>query len=220
MKLHSEGRQFVNISCMLAAIIILLINLFFPIQTCFHFIIYIIIAFSLFMIIYFFRIPRRNFIQKENALLSSADGKVVVIEKVYEKEFFKNERIQISVFMSLANAHINWVPCTGTIIYKKYHPGKYFIASHPKSSELNEHMSVVIRDKQNNELLIRQIAGSVAKRIVCYAEEGKIMEQCSELGFIKFGSRVDIFLPLNADVKVNLGQKVKGGIDVIAILNK
>ena len=124
--------------------------------------------------------------------------------------------IQVSVFMSLYNIHINWLPFSGKIVYVKYHAGKYIIASHPKSSEHNEHASVVVENSKGKAVLIRQIAGAIAKRIVCYAKEGREMPQCSELGFIKFGSRVDLFLPLEAEIKVKLGQKVKGGIDAIA----
>lgn len=220
MKIHSEGKQTINIAWMIAAIIIMTINILFPNQTWMHLLFYIIILKILFVVIYFFRVPKRIFNINENLILSSADGKVVAIEEVFENEYFKSKRIQVSVFMSVYNVHINWVPFSGQIKYQKYHPGKYLIASHPKSSELNERTSVVVQNENGNEVLIRQIAGAVARRVVCYAKPDNYMEQCSELGFIKFGSRVDFFLPLDAEIKVQLGQKVRGGINTIAIFKQ
>ncbi len=220
MKLHREGNQTINITFMLTAILVMAINLISPIQTFVHVIAYIIILKILFIIIYFFRVPKRDYIYNEDLILSSADGKVVAIEEVFENEYFKDKRIQISVFMSVYNVHINWVPFSGYITYHKYHPGKYIIASHPKSSELNERTTIVVKDNKGNEVLIRQIAGALARRVVCYAKQGDYMQQSSELGFIKFGSRVDFFLPIDSEIKVKLGQKVRGGIDTIAVFRQ
>lgn len=141
----------------------------------------------------------------------------MVIEKTFEKEYFKDERWQVSVFMSPLNVHVNRYPINGLVTYLKYHPGKYLVAWHPKSSELNERASVVIKNSKGQEILVRQIAGAVARRIVTYAKEGLQIRQGEELGFIKFGSRADIFLPLDADIQVTLNQKVKGNVDVIAL---
>ena len=149
-------------------------------------------------------------------MLSSVDGKVVVIEEVFEKEYFKDKRLQVSVFMSPINVHVTRYPVGGTVTYSKYHPGKYLVAWHPKASEENERTTVVVKNDIIGEVLFRQIAGALAKRIVNYAEEGQKVEQTTDSGFIKFGSRVDIFLPLDAKIKVELNQKVKGGISIIA----
>jgi len=167
--------------------------------------------------LWFFRSPLRPVFPDENSILCPADGKIVVIEKTFEKEYFKDERWQVSVFMSPLNVHVNRYPINGLVTYLKYHPGKYLVAWHPKSSELNERASVVIKNSKGQEILVRQIAGAVARRIVTYAKEGLQIRQGEELGFIKFGSRADIFLPLDADIQVTLNQKVKGNVDVIAL---
>jgi len=169
------------------------------------------------LIVWFFRNPSRPVIPDENVILCPADGKVVVIEKTFEKEYFNDERWQISIFMSPLNVHVNRFPVSGQVTYCKYHPGKYLVAWHPKSSELNERSTVVIKHTKGQEILVRQIAGAVARRIVPYAKKGMQIQQGDELGFIKFGSRVDIFLPLDAEIKVSLNQKVKGNVDLIAI---
>lgn len=166
-------------------------------------------------ILAFFRNPRRLFPLNENHVLSPADGKVVVIEEVYEPEYFKDNRIQVSIFMSPANVHINRYPINGKATYVKYHPGKYLVAWHPKSSTENERSTIVIENKSIT-LLLRQIAGAVARRIVFYSKEGGEVRQADELGFIKFGSRVDVFLPIHTTIKIKLGEKVLGGITKIA----
>lgn len=166
--------------------------------------------------IWFFRSPLRPVFPDENTVFCPADGKIVVVEKTIEKEYFNDERWQVSVFMSPLNVHVNRYPISGLVTYFKYHPGKYLVAWHPKSSELNERSTVVIKNTKGQEILVRQIAGAVARRIVTYAKEGIQIRQGDELGFIKFGSRVDIFLPLDAEIKVTLNQKVKGNVDVIA----
>lgn len=165
---------------------------------------------------YFFRNPKRYIVAEDDIVLSPCDGKVVAIEEVYEPEYFKDKRLQVSIFMSPTNVHVNWTPISGEVTYSKYHPGKYLVAWHPKSSVKNERTSIVIEDEDGVEVLVRQIAGALARRIVNYCEEGKEMEQGNQLGFIKFGSRIDLFLPLDTKVEVDLKQKVKGGKTVIA----
>lgn len=164
----------------------------------------------------FFRVPKRVTTQDESTIFAPADGKVVAIEEVLEDEFLNKRCIQVSVFMSVWNVHINWFPMKGAIKYYKYHAGEYLVAWHPKSSTHNERTTVVIERNDGVAILLRQIAGAVARRIVCYAEEGKQVDQCSEMGFIKFGSRVDIYLPLDAAVQVKINQKVTGNKSVIA----
>ena len=176
----------------------------------------IIILIVLFLILQFFRNPKRDFKLNTNQVLSAVDGKVVVIEEVFEKEYFKDKRLQISVFMSPLNVHVTRYPVSGSVVYNKYHPGKFLVAWHPKSSEENERTTVVVKSLEFGEIMYRQIAGAVAKRIVNYAEEGQDAFQTSDSGFIKFGSRVDIFLPLGTKINVKLDQKVKGGITVLA----
>ena len=176
----------------------------------------IIVLIVLFLILQFFRNPKRDFKLNINQVLSAVDGKVVVIEEVFEKEYFKDKRLQISVFMSPLNVHVTRYPVSGSIVYNKYHPGKFLVAWHPKSSEENERTTVVVKSLEFGEIMHRQIAGAVAKRIVNYAEEGQEVFQTSDSGFIKFGSRVDIFLPLGTKINVKLNQKVKGGITILA----
>ena len=171
------------------------------------------------MILWFFRNPKRNIIIDDNVILSPADGKVVDIKEVNENEFFKDDRIKISIFLSITNIHVTRFPISGKIIYNKYHPGKYLLAWHPKSSEKNERTSVVISNNSFGNILYRQIAGAVARRIVNYAKTNLEVIQGEDSGFIKFGSRVDIFLPLNSNISVKKGQNVKGGITILSIKN-
>jgi phosphatidylserine decarboxylase len=168
-------------------------------------------------IISFFRVPSRSFVTSEEYIVSPADGKVVVIEEAYDEEYFKEKRLQISIFMSPANVHQNRNPVSGEVVYSKYHKGKYLVAWHPKSSTLNERHSVVIMNKKG-EVLVKQIAGAVARRIVNYLKVGQKADQSAEMGFIKFGSRVDVLLPLGSKVEVKLNQVVTGGITVLARL--
>ena len=169
------------------------------------------------LIVQFFRNPFRNTVINENHVIAPADGKVVVIEEVEEPEYFKDKRKQVSIFMSPVNVHVNRNPIAGIIKYAKYHPGKYLVAWHPKSSTENERTTVVIAGSKA-EVLFRQIAGALAKRIVYYVKEGDKVEQGSEMGFIKFGSRIDIYLPLDATINVKLDQKTRGGETVVATL--
>ena len=168
------------------------------------------------LVLQFFRNPKRAFLVDDNTVVSPVDGKVVVIEEVFEKEYFKDKRLQVSVFMSPINVHVTRHPISGTVKYSKYHPGKYLVAWHPKASEENERTSVVVENSSIGAVLYRQIAGALAKRIVNYAQEGQTVIQGSDSGFIKFGSRVDLYLPLGTKLDVTLNQKVKGGLSTIA----
>jgi phosphatidylserine decarboxylase len=169
------------------------------------------------LIVQFFRNPFRNTIINENHVIAPADGKVVVIEEVEETEYFKDKRRQVSIFMSPVNVHVNRNPISGIVKYAKYHPGKYLVAWHPKSSTENERTTVVIAGSKA-EVLFRQVAGALAKRIVYYVKEGDMATQGGEMGFIKFGSRIDLYLPLSAKIEVSLQQKTKGGETVVATL--
>jgi phosphatidylserine decarboxylase len=171
-----------------------------------------------FFILSFFRIPTRDLTKGENHVVCPADGKVVVIEEIFDEEYFKDKRLQVSIFMSPANVHVNRSPVSGTVVYSKYHKGKYLVAWHPKSSTENERHSVVIKNDKG-EILVKQIAGALAKRIVNYLKVDQQTEQSAEMGFIKFGSRVDVLLPVGTKIDVELNQKVKGGVTVLATLS-
>ncbi|MDG2475422.1 MAG: phosphatidylserine decarboxylase family protein [Flavobacteriaceae bacterium] len=175
----------------------------------------VLILIQFLLILWFFRNPKRNVTTNSEQILSPADGKIVDINKVDEKEFFNDKRIRVSIFLSPLNIHVNRYPVSGEVTYSKHHHGNYIVAWHPKSSEKNERTSVVIKNKKFGEILYRQIAGTVARRIVNYAQKNIHVKQGEDSGFIKFGSRVDLFLPLNTDVKVKVGDKVKGGITII-----
>ena len=167
----------------------------------------------------FFRVPtKRKITHEENAVVSSADGEIVAIEEVEEKEYFHDKRIQISVFMSAYDVHVNWFPMDGVVSYVKYHPGKKLFAINPKSSELNERNSLAVRDEKGREVLFRQVAGVMARRIVCNIKEGDKAEVGKEFGMIKFGSRVDFFLPCGSDIQVEVGDKIVGQVTVLAYL--
>ncbi|WP_077922390.1 phosphatidylserine decarboxylase family protein [Spirosoma sp. 209] len=170
------------------------------------------------LIVQFFRVPNRALTLHDAQIIAPADGTIVVIEETEESEYFKERRRQISIFMSPLNVHVNRNPVSGVVRYFKYYPGKYLVAWHPKSSTENERTTIVIQAKNGVEVLFRQIAGAVARRIRWYVKEGQPVEQGQEMGFIKFGSRVDVFLPLDADVKVNIGERTKGGVTVLAEL--
>ncbi len=170
-------------------------------------------------VLWFFRNPKRKIVIDNDKVLSPADGKIVNIEKVKENEFFQDERIRISIFLSITNVHVTRFPISGKVIYNKYNPGQYLVAWHPKSSEKNERTSVVIKNNFFGDILYRQIAGVVARRIVNYAKTDLEVIQGEDSGFIKFGSRVDIFLPLNSNISVKKGQSVKGGVTILSIKN-
>jgi phosphatidylserine decarboxylase len=168
------------------------------------------------IIVYFFRVPVRSGTYEDREIVAPADGKVVAIEQVQESEYFNDRRIQVSIFMSPVNVHVNWYPIGGTVKYYKYHPGKYLVAWHPKSSTDNERSTVVVEHAVHGPVLFRQIAGALARRICTYSKEGEQVEKGTEFGFIKFGSRVDVLLPLTAEVIVELGSRVTGSTTVIA----
>jgi phosphatidylserine decarboxylase len=172
----------------------------------------------LILVLQFFRNPKRTTSKNEKHLIAPVDGKVVIVEEVFEKEYFKDKRIQISIFMSPLNVHVTRYTMSGIVNFSKYHPGKYLVAWHPKSSELNERTTIVLENKIFGEVLYRQIAGAVARRIVNYAEKGSEVVQGEDAGFIKFGSRVDLFLPLKTQIDVKVDDLVKGGIQRIAHL--
>jgi phosphatidylserine decarboxylase len=178
----------------------------------------VILCFFMVFITWFFRVPDRKGVDDANAVTSVADGKVVIIQKVYEKEYLKRDCIQVSVYMNFFDVHANFWPVSGNVSYYQYHPGKYLLAFLPKSSEKNEHSSVAI-NLDDDEVFFRQIAGTFARRIVCYAKVGNQVERGKQCGVIKFGSRIDLFLPLDADIKVKIGDKVKACDSVIAELN-
>jgi len=218
MKIHKEGYQTIFIVLLAIAATLFSINYFNPQQTLFHYFLYLLATGFFIFIVRFFRNPERPLQPDNSILISPADGKVVVIDEVKENEYFNDQRIQVSIFMSPNNVHKNWYPTDGEIKYYRHHPGKFLVAWHPKSSEFNERTTVVIKRSDGTEILLRQIAGAVAQRISCYAEENKGIKQGEELGFIKFGSRVDIFLPIGTKINVQKDQKVKGCVDVIASL--
>jgi len=167
----------------------------------------------------FFRIPQRDILLRENGIVSPADGRIVMIQEVEVNEYLKEKRLQVSIFMNMFNVHVNWYPCAGDIVYYKYHPGDKMVAWHPKSSEKNEHTTVFL-DNGKEIIGVRQVAGLIARRVICKARTGKQVLQCSELGIIKFGSRVDVLLPADAVVRVKKGQKVWGCETLIADLKE
>jgi phosphatidylserine decarboxylase len=169
-----------------------------------------------YLIVQFFRLPSRSNASSPNELVAPCDGKVVVIEEVEEPEYFKDKRIQVSIFMSPLNVHANWVPCEGEVTYAKYHAGLYLVAWHPKSSTENERTSIVIKHTNGQEVLFRQVAGAVARRIVYYVKPGQQVSRNEQFGFIKFGSRVDLYFPLGTDIKAKIGDVTKGNETVIA----
>ncbi len=218
IKIHREGKQILAVSFTLIAVINIIAIQFIKIQWIQGVILLISAVFYL-LIVQFFRNPKRNIPYNEKHLIAPADGKVVIIEETEEPEYFKGKRLQISIFMSPLNVHVNRYPMSGKIEYAKHHQGKYLVAWHPKSSTLNERTSVVIDNPTWGKVLYRQIAGAVARRIVMYAKEGTVVRQGDESGFIKFGSRLDLFLPLDAKVHVKIGDKPIGGETVIASMN-
>ena len=216
MRIHKEGIPTILITTILVGLLIFVSNKYISSEWCtIAYIIDALLVGSWLFILSFFRIPNRTFHYGENEIVSPADGKVVVIEEVFDEEYFKEKRLQISVFMSPANVHVNRYPMDGEVVYSKYHPGKYLVAWDPKSSTDNERHSIVLKNSKVT-VLVKQIAGALARRIVNYARVGSSVKQNEELGFIKFGSRVDLLLPLNAKPKVYIGDTVKNGISVLA----
>jgi len=215
MKIHPEGYIIILVAFLLLAGINFIIRYFWPYQ--WLTVIMAMVSFVFFfLIVWFFRNPDRTLIPDARKAFAPADGKIVVIEEVDETEYFNDKRIQVSIFMSPLNVHVNRYPVSGEVTYTKYHPGKYMVAWHPKSSLLNERSTVVMKTPNGQEILVRQIAGTVARRIVTYSKTGEQAIQGTDLGFIKFGSRVDIFLPTDAKINVETEQIVKGNQTVIA----
>jgi len=211
---HKEGYKILGIAITICVIINILSYTFITTEWVNQLILAATIIMFL-LVLQFFRNPKRQTLVSDHNIVAPVDGKVVVIEEVFEKEYFKEKRLQVSVFMSPVNVHVTRHPINGKVVFSKYHPGKFLVAWHPKSSEENERTTVVVKNN-TVEVLYRQIAGALAKRIVNYAKEGQEVIQGSDSGFIKFGSRVDLYLPLNTPIDVKLNQKVKGGLTVIA----
>jgi len=212
---HKEGHKIILITLVIVVAGVFLADSFISIAWLRTTAMLVLIVF-LVAILQFFRNPKRHTKLNDNHALSPVDGKVVVIEEVFEKEYFKDKRLQVSIFMSPINVHVTRYPVGGNIVFSKYHPGKYLVAWHPKASEENERTTVVVENTNFGKVMHRQIAGALAKRIVNYAKPNHKAIQGGESGFIKFGSRVDVFLPLNTNIKVKLNQKVRGGETVIA----
>lgn len=218
MTIHKEGYTSIALCVLFIFVTNALIKYYLPEVTWLVWIWYAVSAFLFIIILQFFRSPSRNWVTNEQQIICPADGKVVVIEETTETEFLKDKRIQISVFMSPVNVHVNRNPLSGVVKYFKYHPGKYLVAWDPKSSTENERTTTVVEHKSGVQVLYRQIAGALARRIVWYVKEGDQVAQSEQFGFIKFGSRVDVFLPVGTKINVNLGEVVKGGITVLATL--
>jgi len=214
---HKEGYKLILIGTFIVGIGIILIDAFITINWLNKLLAICLLLFYI-IILQFFRNPKRTTLINDNTIIAPVDGKVVVIEEVFEKEYFKDKRLQVSIFMSPLNVHVTRYPISGLVKFSKYHPGKFLVAWHPKASEENERTTIVIENKVIGEILYRQIAGALAKRIVNYAKPTMQVVQGTDAGFIKFGSRVDLFLPLNTSIKVNLNDKVKGGEHIIATL--
>ncbi len=212
---HKEGYKIITISSILTVVLFLLIDHFINIEWLVKLLQLVLVVF-LIIILQFFRNPKRNVILNDKVVTAPVDGKVVVIEEVYEPEYFKDKRKQVSIFMSPINVHVTRYPLSGIVKYSKYHPGKYLVAWHPKSSTDNERTTVVVENNIFGEVLYRQIAGALAKRIVNYAKRDAVVVQGADAGFIKFGSRVDLYLPLDAKIEVELNQKVKANEVIIA----
>jgi len=212
---HKEGYKIIVITFIIVVVCSLLINEFVTLEWL-RILLLVTFIVLLVLILQFFRNPKRVYTPNLDEILSPVDGKVVVIEEVFEKEYFKDQRLQISVFMSPLNVHVTRYPSAGKVVFSKYHPGRYLVAWHPKASEENERTTVVVKSSSFGDVLHRQIAGALAKRIINYAEEGQEVSQSAESGFIKFGSRVDVFLPLDAKINVSLNQKVTAGVSVLA----
>ena len=214
-KIHREGYKIILLSIVLLASLNVGVFYFLPNLLTIAGIVSLVLFF---LVLQFFRNPRREILfADDNVVYAPADGKIVVIEETNENEYFQDKRLQVSIFMSPTNVHVNRNPISGTVNYFKYHPGKYLVAWHPKSSDENERTTTVISNG-DSEILMRQIAGALAKRIVNYLEIGDEVKQGADMGFIKFGSRVDLFLPLDAKIEIQKGEKVKGNLTVIARL--
>ena len=218
-RLHEEGTKAILITLAVVVTMVILVNWLWPSQTVWHYLLYVFELLGFILTIRFFRVPiwRKTTIEQD-AVVSPADGVVAANEVVMDDEYFHDQRRQISIFMSIYDVHINFFPFDGEVTYYKYHPGKFLLAFKPKSSTDNEHNTIILKDKKGREILVRQIAGFVARRIVCDLQPGEEAVVGEELGMIRFGSRVDVFLPLDAEVKVRINQKTTGKETVLAKL--
>lgn len=219
MKFHKEGYVSLIVVLLFGAALIMAARYFAPETVWLETLAWAVAVFLLITILQFFRSPTRQITLDEQAILCPADGKVVIIEEAEEPEYFRGRRLQVSVFMSPINVHVNRNPVSGRVRFFKYHPGKFLVAWHPKSSTLNERTTIVIETARGQEVLMRQIAGALARRIVWYIKEGDTVQQGEEYGFIKFGSRVDLYLPLDTQMNVQVGDVVKGGVTILGRLN-
>jgi len=219
LKFHKEGAKIIFITCAVVVAIVLLSDVFIKDNFWLLKFVQIVSLLFLILVLQFFRNPKRFTDVHDSKIIAPVDGKVVVIEEVFEPEYFKDKRLMVSIFMSPINVHVTRYAMNGIVKYSKYHPGKYLVAWHPKASEENERTSVVLENSTFGEILYRQIAGALARRIVNYAKEGMQVVQGEDAGFIKFGSRVDLYLPLGTEINVKLNQKAVGGITVIATKN-
>ncbi len=217
MKFHKEGYTSLALVILFCFVVNAIAN-YYNAHAYVTWFLYLLSAFLLITILQFFRSPIRKIQQEAGTILCPADGKVVVIEETEETEYFKDKRLQVSIFMSPVNVHINRSPLSGVVSFFKYHPGKFLVAWHPKSSTDNERTTIVVKQDNGVEVLFRQIAGALARRIVWYVNEGDSVDQGAEFGFIKFGSRVDLFLPLGTQIDVKIGDKVVGGKTTLARL--
>ena len=211
---HKEGFKIIAFSFLMSASLVISFEILINSENIKN-LVQILTLIQLLLILWFFRNPKRNIVKNSELILSRADGKIVVVVEVNESEFFKDKRIQVSIFLSPLDIHVNRYPVSGKIVYSKHHPGDYLVAWHPKSSLKNERTTIVINNKKFGEVLYRQIAGAIARRIINYAITNTLIEQGEDSGFIKFGSRVDLFLPLESDIKVKVGDRVSGGMSVI-----
>ncbi len=217
MKFHKEGIPTLLVTLLFGAILISIAHFAFPTFAIAHWFAYLLSGFLLIVVVQFFRHPTREHTINSNAIVAPADGEVVVIEEVEEPEYFKDKRLQVSIFMSPINVHVNRYPIAGEVTYAKYHEGKFLVASLPKASTENERTTVVVKHPSNSKsVLFRQVAGALARRIVMYSKAGDQATQCGEMGFIKFGSRVDLYLPLDVKLNVKIGDVCKGSQTVVA----
>ena len=218
-RLHEEGTKAIMITLAVIVAVLFVVNWIWPLQSVWHYLLYLFLSVVVFLTVRFFRVPiwRKTTIEKD-AVLAPADGVIAANEVVMEDEYFHDKRRQISIFMSIYDVHINFFPFDGEVTYYKYHPGKFLLAFKPKSSADNEHNTIILKDKKGREIMVRQIAGFVARRIVCDLQPGDEAIVGEELGMIRFGSRVDVFLPLDAEVKVKINHRTVGKETVLAKL--
>ena len=220
MRIHKAGFIPSLIIMLMVLLILVVINLIFREQTVIHYTLYFIAAVFIVLVVRFFRVPKRYFVPDDRSIFSAADGAVVAIEEITENEYFKDRRIQVSVFMSPLNAHVNWCPVNGTVEYIRHYPGRHHPAYLPKASLENEMTSVVLQTNSGHKIMVRQIAGIMARRIICKAQPGMQVTQGQQLGLIKFGSRVDLILPVNSKILVEINQGVRGMKHKIAEFHK